>query len=116
MAGDGVRPRRIAFFVSGRRAAVTTLLMLVMIGVIDEWAEAMETLSQVLVAIVLTLLIGIPLGVWAAESPRVRKAMRPVLDVLQTLPQLVYIIPFIYLMPCRSCRVSSRPCCTPLPS
>ena len=89
----------IAFFVSGRRAAVTTLLMLVMIGVVDEWAEAMETLSQVLVAIVLTLLIGIPLGVWAAESPRVRKAMRPVLDVLQTLPQLVYIIPFIYLMP-----------------
>jgi glycine betaine/proline transport system permease protein len=73
--------------------------MLAMIGVIDEWAEAMETLSQVLVAIVLTLLIGIPLGVWAAESPRVRKAMRPVLDVLQTLPQLVYIIPFIYLMP-----------------
>jgi glycine betaine/proline transport system permease protein len=89
----------IAFFISGRRAAVTTLLMLLMIGVINEWEPAMETLSQVLVAILFTLLIGIPLGVWAAESTRVRKAMRPVLDVLQTLPQLVYIIPFIYLMP-----------------
>jgi glycine betaine/proline transport system permease protein len=59
----------------------------------------MDTLSQVLVATVLTMLVGIPLGVWAAESTRTRKTLRPVLDVLQTLPQLVYIIPFIYLMP-----------------
>ena len=59
----------------------------------------MDTLSQALVATVFTLLVGIPLGVWAAESTRARKTMRPVLDILQTLPQLVYIIPFIYLMP-----------------
>src|SRR4029450_11768487 len=43
--------------------------------------------------------IGIAIGVWAAESPRVEKLLRPLLDTLQTLPQLVYIIPFIYLMP-----------------
>jgi glycine betaine/proline transport system permease protein len=76
-----------------------TLAMLGVIGVSNEWVNAMDTLSQVLVATVFTLLVGIPLGVWAAESARARKAMRPVLDVLQTLPQLVYIIPFIYLMP-----------------
>jgi glycine betaine/proline transport system permease protein len=39
------------------------------------------------------------LGVWAAESAPVAKTLRPINDVLQTLPQLVYIIPFIYLMP-----------------
>ena len=39
------------------------------------------------------------IGVWAAESPRVERLLRPLLDTLQTLPQLVYIIPFIYLMP-----------------
>ena len=39
------------------------------------------------------------LGVWAAESTPVAKTLRPINDVLQTLPQLVYIIPFIYLMP-----------------
>ena len=89
----------IAFLVSGLRPAVTTLALLALIGVMGEWANAMDTLSQVLVATVLTLLVGIPLGVWAAESRRARQAMRPVLDVLQTLPQLVYIIPFIYLMP-----------------
>ena len=59
----------------------------------------MDTLSQVLVATVLAVAIGVALGVLAAESDRFSKAMRPVNDVLQTLPQLVYIIPFIYLMP-----------------
>ena len=63
------------------------------------WALAMDTLSQVLVATALAVVIGVALGVWAAESNRVSKALRPVNDMLQTLPQLVYIIPFIYLMP-----------------
>ncbi len=89
----------IAFLVSGLRPAVTTVAMLAIVGLTNEWPQAMDTLSQVLVAIGLTLLVGLPLGVWAAESNRVQKTMRPVLDVLQTLPQLVYIIPFIYLMP-----------------
>jgi glycine betaine/proline transport system permease protein len=89
----------LALVVSGRRAAVTTLAMLVMIGVIGEWATAMETLAQVLVATVIAVVLGLGLGVWAAESRTVSRILRPVNDVLQTLPQLVYIIPFIYLMP-----------------
>ena len=59
----------------------------------------MDTASQVLVATALAVVIGIVIGVWAAESPRVERLLRPLLDTLQTLPQLVYIIPFIYLMP-----------------
>jgi glycine betaine/proline transport system permease protein len=89
----------IAFILSGLRPALITLVMLAIIGLGNEWTNAMDTLSQVLVATLFTLIVGIPLGVWAAESTRARKTMRPVLDVLQTLPQLVYIIPFIYLMP-----------------
>jgi glycine betaine/proline transport system permease protein len=89
----------IAFLVSGLRPALITLGMLLLIGVIGEWPNAMDTASQVLVATVLTMVVGVPLGVWAGESARASKMMRPVLDVLQTLPQLVYIIPFIYLMP-----------------
>jgi glycine betaine/proline transport system permease protein len=89
----------IAFLISGLRPAIVTLVMLTIIGVSNEWTQAMDTLSQVLVATVLTMLVGIPLGVWAAESATTRRVMRPILDVLQTLPQLVYIIPFIYLMP-----------------
>jgi glycine betaine/proline transport system permease protein len=89
----------IAFVLSGRRPAITTLLMLAAIGVMGVWAEAMDTASQVLVATALAVFFGILIGVWAAESPRVERLLRPLLDTLQTLPQLVYIIPFIYLMP-----------------
>jgi glycine betaine/proline transport system permease protein len=89
----------IAFIVSGRRSAITVFLMLALIGFIGEWASAMDTASQVLVATVLTVAIGFGLGVWAAESRVVSKILRPVNDVLQTLPQLVYLIPLIYLMP-----------------
>jgi len=89
----------IAFIVSGLRPAITTLVMLVWIGVMGMWEPAMNTFSQVLVATVITVLIGVVLGIWAAESNTVSRALRPVNDVLQTMPQLVYIIPFVYLMP-----------------
>jgi glycine betaine/proline transport system permease protein len=89
----------IAYVLSGLRPAVTAFLMLVLIGVIGVWEPAMDTASQVLVATAIAVVIGIAIGVWAAESPRVERILRPILDTLQTLPQLVYIIPFIYLMP-----------------
>ncbi len=89
----------IAFVVSGLRPALTTLAMLCVIGFTGVWALAMDTLSQVLVATALAVVFGVVLGVLAAESNAFSRAMRPVNDLLQTLPQLVYIIPFIYLMP-----------------
>jgi glycine betaine/proline transport system permease protein len=89
----------IAFVVSGLRPAVTALLMLAAIGIMGVWEPAMDTASQVLVATALAVAIGLVIGICAAESPRVDKVLRPILDTLQTLPQLVYIIPFIYLMP-----------------
>lgn len=89
----------IAFVVSGLRPALIALVMLVSIGFLGVWALAMDTLSQVLVATAIAVTLGVALGVLAAESNLFSKAMRPVSDLLQTLPQLVYIIPFIYLMP-----------------
>jgi glycine betaine/proline transport system permease protein len=89
----------IAFLISGRRPAITVAAMLAAIGVMGMWDPAMDTASQVLVATAIAVVIGIAIGVWAAENARVEKLLRPVLDTLQTLPQLVYIIPFIYLMP-----------------
>jgi glycine betaine/proline transport system permease protein len=89
----------IAFVISGLRPAITTFLMLALIGFMGVWALAMDTLSQVLVATLLAVILGFGLGIWASESRVVSGIMRPINDVLQTLPQLVYIIPFIYLMP-----------------
>jgi len=88
----------IAFVISGLRPALTALLMLALIGFTGVWALAMDTLSQVLVATAIAAVIGVTLGVLAAESGAFSKAMRPVNDLLQTLPQLVYLIPFIYLV------------------
>jgi glycine betaine/proline transport system permease protein len=89
----------IAYLLSGLRPAITAFLMLALIGFMGVWQPAMDTASQVLVATGIAVVIGIALGVWAAESTRVEKIFRPILDTLQTLPQLIYIIPFIYLMP-----------------
>ncbi|HWJ32059.1 MAG TPA: ABC transporter permease subunit [Gaiellaceae bacterium] len=89
----------IAFVLSGLRPAVTTTLMFALIGAIGEWQDAMDTFSQVLVATAIAVVIGIVLGVLAAEIPWVSRAIRPVNDVLQTLPQLVYVIPFVYIFP-----------------
>lgn len=89
----------IAFVISGLRPAITTFFMLALIGWMGVWSLAMDTLSQVIVATFMAVLIGFGLGVWASESRTVSRIVRPINDVLQTLPQLVYIIPFIYLMP-----------------
>ena len=89
----------IALVISGLRPALTTFAMLGLIGFMGVWALSMDTLSQVLVSTAIAVALGVSLGVLAAESDRFSRAMRPVNDVLQTLPQLVYIIPFIYLMP-----------------
>ncbi len=57
----------------------------------------MDTLSQVLVAVLLAVLIGAPLGIWAARSSLVEAILRPVLDFLQTIPPFVYLVPVIML-------------------
>jgi glycine betaine/proline transport system permease protein len=89
----------IAFVLSGLRPAVTTAAMFALIGVVGEWQNAMDTFSQVLVATAITVALGIVLGVLAAESSWVSRVTRPINDVLQTLPQLVYVIPFVYVFP-----------------
>jgi len=57
----------------------------------------MTTLSIVLTALVLALVIGIPLGIWAARSNRAYSIMRPILDGMQTIPAFVYLIPVVML-------------------
>ncbi|MFJ9939918.1 ABC transporter permease/substrate binding protein [Streptomyces erythrochromogenes] len=59
------------------------------------WSDAMSTLSLVLVATLVTLVFAIPLGIWAARSDRVSAVMKPVLDFMQTMPAMVYLIPGI---------------------
>ena len=61
------------------------------------WLATLETLSLVLVAAILSTLIGVPIGIAAAHRPRLFQALRPVLDLMQTLPTFVYLIPTLVL-------------------
>ncbi len=61
------------------------------------WLATLETLSLVLVAAALSTLIGVPIGIAAAHRPRLYQALRPVLDLMQTLPTFVYLIPTLVL-------------------
>jgi glycine betaine/proline transport system permease protein len=61
------------------------------------WKETVQTLALVLYATALSMLIGVPLGIWAAHRPRVWRVLQPVLDLMQTMPTFVYLIPVLIL-------------------
>ncbi|MFZ0579441.1 MAG: proline/glycine betaine ABC transporter permease [Psychrobacillus psychrotolerans] len=70
-----------------------------LIGTFELWPETMTTISIVLISVILSLLIGIPLGVATAFSKSLSTIMRPVLDAMQTMPSFVYLIPVIFFFP-----------------
>ena len=72
-------------------------LPLVLAG-LGVWTEAMQTLSLVIVAVVLVVLIGLPLGVAAARLPRLGRVLAPAYDLMQTIPNFVYLIPVAMLL------------------
>lgn len=88
----------IAWRWASRGLALFTLLGMLYIGSVDVWPEAMQTLAIVLVATILSIAIGIPIGIWCAKSNKVDKVVRPILDFMQTLPSFVYLIPVILLL------------------
>jgi glycine betaine/proline transport system permease protein len=88
----------IAFFLAGWRVALFTVLGLLFIISLDLWEAAMQTLALVLVAASVSLAIGIPIGIIAAKSGAVEAAIRPVLDIAQTMPAFVYLVPIVVLL------------------
>lgn len=81
----------------GWRLGAGTAAALAVIGFLGMWELSMDTLAQSLVAVAMTLLLGIPLGVLTARSDRFHAVMRPVLDFLQTIPSFVLLVPVIGL-------------------
>jgi glycine betaine/proline transport system permease protein len=87
----------LGWWLAGERLALLVVLAAVTIGAIGLWDETMDTLSQVLVATVLALVVALPLGIVASQSDGVARALRPALDTLQTLPAFVYLVPTVAL-------------------
>ena len=81
----------IALVVAGWRLAVLTLIGFLAFGFLGLWDESMETLVLVAISVFLSVLIGIPLGVWAGMSDRFERFLLPILDTMQILPSLAYL-------------------------
>ena len=87
----------LALIVGGLRVALLSGALLMVIVWAGLWFETMVTLTQAIVATLLTMLIGIVLGIWVGRSERADKILRPFLDAGQTLPAFVYLIPMLGL-------------------
>lgn len=87
----------LAWLIGTWRTALTAVLAMAAIGVLGVWNPSLDTLSQVLAAVAVTLVLGFATGIAAARSDRVERLLRPVLDVFQTMPQFVYLIPVVAL-------------------
>lgn len=82
-----------------RKLGSTLLIvgLLFLVGAVGLWDKLMQTLALMLVSTLISVLIGIPLGMLAARSNRLRAVLMPLLDVMQTLPSFVYLIPVLML-------------------
>lgn len=85
----------IAYKRSGKGLAIFSLLGILFIEAINLWPATQSTLSLIVTAAFIALLIGIPLGILSANSKTANKVLRPVLDLMQTMPAFVYLIPSV---------------------
>lgn len=87
----------IAWVVRSWKFAVFTVIAFYLVAAMDSWDAAMETLSLVIIAAALATIFAIPIGIWAAKSQTVSNIVRPILDLMQTMPALVYLIPTLFV-------------------
>lgn len=82
-----------------RRVVPVAVVVLGFLFIINQgyWEETTESLTLVICACVVCMGVGVPIGIWAAHRPRAYAAMQPVLDLMQTLPAFVYLIPAVIL-------------------
>jgi glycine betaine/proline transport system permease protein len=80
------------------RVTLGALVTLLLIGYFDMWEDTMRTVSMIFVCTILSIAIGLPIGILMSRSDRLRGAVNPVLDVMQTMPSFVYLIPVVMLL------------------
>lgn len=85
----------LAMYTSRWSVGLFTLIGLLLIENLGLWDATVNTLALVLSSVIITILIGIPIGIWASQSDKVRQVVTPILDFMQTMPGFVYLIPAI---------------------
>ncbi|MHC8517740.1 ABC transporter permease [Sporosarcina sp. ITBMC105] len=86
----------LAWFISTRRIAIFTLVGLLFIDYLGYWYSMLQMLSLVITSVIISLVIGIPLGILGSQKATVKKIINPVLDLMQTMPAFVYLLPAIF--------------------
>ncbi|MGZ9719554.1 ABC transporter permease [Rhizobium miluonense] len=74
------------------------LVTLLLIGYFDMWEDTMRTVSMIFVCTLLSIAIGLPIGIVMSRSDRIQRIINPILDVMQTMPSFVYLIPVVMLL------------------
>ena len=87
----------LALIIGGGRTAILCFVLAMAIVVSGLWFEAMLTLTQTIVGTLLTMILGMALGIWTGRNDRAERVMRPFLDAGQTLPAFVYLVPMLGL-------------------
>ena len=87
----------LAYKTNGLKFALFTLVSLVFIDLVDLWEESMTTLAMIFTAVIFCILIGVPLGILASRSNTFEIILRRILDMMQTIPSFVYLIPVVML-------------------
>lgn len=80
------------------RMVIGTIVTLGIIGAFGMWEDTMETISMILTSTLLAIAIGLPIGILMSRSDRVQSVVNPILDVMQTMPSFVYLIPVVMLL------------------
>ena len=88
----------IALFLASWRVAVFTVLGFLLIIGLGLWEASMLTLALVLASAAVALIIGVPLGILSAKSRPIEAAMKPTLDIMQTMPAFVYLVPMVVFL------------------
>jgi glycine betaine/proline transport system permease protein len=87
----------LAWALLGARAAILAVAALGFCLLMDLWEQSMETIALVTVSVTISVLIAVPLGILAARRPRLEAGLRPILDIMQTVPPWVYLIPAVII-------------------
>jgi glycine betaine/proline transport system permease protein len=88
----------IGWWNAGKKVGITAALGLLLTGFLGYWSLTMTTLAMVLTALAFSILVGVPLGIWASRSDAVDNASRVVLDAMQTIHPFVYLVPIVMLL------------------
>ena len=80
------------------KLCVGTVLAFIFIGYFRMWEETMSTIAIILTSVIMSVAIGLPTGIAMSRSDRTQKIVTPILDVMQTMPPFVYLIPIVMLM------------------